>query len=132
MSFQFDHFIHVVNSPEKAIEQFTRVGLHAVNGGRHENHGTYNALSYFNSLSYVELLGIFDRTLVEKASEQKHSLRDTIVRNEYQEGTTRIAFRTENIERVAKALKEGGLEVLGRLNLIEKVLIGGLVIGKFY
>jgi len=130
MSFQFDHFIHVVNSPEKAIEQFTSVGLHAVSGGRHENHGTYNALTYFNSLSYVELLGIFDRSLVEKASEQKHSLRDTIVRNDYKEGTTRIAFRTKNIVGVAKTFKEAGLEVFGPIDFSRKRPDGGLVTWK--
>lgn len=126
MSFQFDHFIHFVNSPKKAIEKFDSLGLHAVEGGRHESHGTYNSLCYFG-LSYIELLGIFNQKLVEAASEQDHSLRATLVKNKFKEGTTRIALRTEQIKDDAERFKKLGLEVVGPVDFSRTRPDGSLV-----
>src|SRR5690625_1728231 len=130
MSFQFDHFIHVVDRPESVIEQYHKFGLHAVEGGRHEQHGTYNALCYVNKLSYIELLGIFDRSLVEQVSEQDHLLRATIVNNNYRSGTTRIALRTKAIDQDAKKFKQLGLEVYGPIAYSRKRPDGSLVTWK--
>lgn len=110
--FQFDHFIHFVNSPEKAKEALQEIGLHAVNGGRHEHHGTYNTLSYYG-LSYIELIGVFDKSLVEDQAEYDHSLRATIVASDYKEGGARIALRSKDLEADAERFKKLGLEVVG-------------------
>jgi len=110
--FQFDHFIHHVESPEKAKEALQSLGLHAVEGGRHEHHGTYNSLSYFG-LSYIELIGVFDRSLVEDQAEFDHSLRATIVQSNYKEGGARIALRSKDLQKDAERFKKLGLEVVG-------------------
>ena len=66
MSLQFDHFVHLTPDPTEAAKDFQKIGLHAVQGGKHEKLGTYNTLSYFD-LSYVDLIGIFDEALVKEA-----------------------------------------------------------------
>lgn len=110
--FKFDHFIHFVESPEKAIEALNALGLHAVEGGRHEHHGTYNALSYYG-LSYIELIGVFDKSLVEDKAEYDYSLRATIVASDYQQGGARIALRSTDLEKDAERFRSLGLDVVG-------------------
>ncbi|MEK4423890.1 VOC family protein [Solibacillus sp. FSL K6-1523] len=112
MSLQFDHFVHLTADPKKAIETFQAIGLHAVEGGKHENLGTYNALSYFG-LSYVELIGIFDEALVKTAANIKYSLRDTFIENQLQQGPQRIALRSNNLTALAEHFRSLGLEVNG-------------------
>lgn len=112
MALQFDHFVHLTPDPTKAAEAFQKLGLHAVQGGRHENLGTYNTLSYFD-LSYVELIGIFDEALVKEAGSVKYSLRDTFIENNLQSGPQRIALRSDNLQELAEHFKAQGLEVNG-------------------
>ena len=111
--FQFDHLVHFVNSPLKAIEDFNHIGLHAVEGGRHEGLGTYNALSYFNNLSYIELIGVYDEELAVSSSDLKYSLRETLKNDQYVEGLSRVAFRTNDLETTSKIFRQRGLEVYG-------------------
>lgn len=112
MSLQFDHFVHLTPEPNKAAEAFQAIGLHAVEGGQHKHLGTYNALSYFG-LSYVELIGIFDEALVNKAASIKYSLRDTFIENQLQHGPQRIALRSNNLTALAEHFRSLGLEVNG-------------------
>lgn len=112
MALQFDHFVHLTPDPTKAAEAFQQLGLHAVQGGKHEKLGTYNTLSYFD-LSYVELIGIFDEALVSEAASIKYSLRDTFVENHLQAGPQRIALRSENLQELAERFRAAGLEVHG-------------------
>lgn len=125
MTFQFDHFIHFVNSPEKAIDVYEELGLHAVEGGRHENHGTFNGLSYFG-LSYVELIGVFDKEILTSVAEP-HSLRATIVANDLSEGGMRIALRSKDLHTDAERFKKLGLEVIGPTDLSRRRPDGSLV-----
>lgn len=129
MTFQFDHFVHLTNSPEKAAEAFQALGLNAVEGGRHENLGTFNTLSYFG-LSYIELIGIFDEKLLKEASSVKYSLRDTFVENNLQEGPQRIALRANNLEEVAEHFRRLGFVVNGPSNFSRKRPDGTLVTWK--
>lgn len=125
MTFQFDHFIHFVNSPEKARERYGGLNLHAVEGGRHENHGTFNALSYFG-LSYVELIGVFDKSVLTGVAEP-HSLRATIVANNFGDGGARIALRSKDLLAEAERFKKLGLEVVGPTDLSRRRPDGSLV-----
>lgn len=129
MKLQFDHFVHLTPDPIEAAEQFRKLGLHAVEGGKHENLGTYNTLSYFD-LSYVELIGIFDQQLVTKAGSVKYSLRDTFVENNLQPGPQRIALRSNNLQQLAEHFKEQGLEVNGPTDFSRKRPDGTLVTWK--
>ena len=112
MTLKFDHFVHLTPDPTKAAEAFQQLGLHAVQGGKHEQLGTYNTLSYFD-LSYVELIGIFDEKLVKEAGSIKYSLRDTFVENDLQAGPQRIALRSTNLQELADRFRAQGLEVHG-------------------
>lgn len=112
MALQFDHFVHLTPDPTEAAKDFQKIGLHAVQGGKHEKLGTYNTLSYFD-LSYVELIGIFDEALVKEASSVKYSLRDTFIENNLEFGPQRIALRSDNLQELAEHFKAQGLEVNG-------------------
>lgn len=127
--FKFDHFVHVVDRPETAKEVVQSLGLHAVDGGKHEKHGTYNALSYFG-LSYIELIGIFDKQLLEKNADDHHSLRATMVRSNYQIGGARIALRSRDLNKDAERFKKLGLEVIGPTPLSRKRPDGSVVSWK--
>ncbi|EIJ78482.1 hypothetical protein PB1_13029 [Bacillus methanolicus PB1] len=91
MSFAFDHLVHFVEEPEEAIAILKENGIYAVEGGVHENCGTYNALSYFD-LSYIEFLSTYDRKLVEQTEHPKHSLMETVVNDRFTEGFSRVAI----------------------------------------
>lgn len=128
MAFEFDHLVHFVGSPEEAKESLKQHGLHVVNGGRHEHGGTYNTLSYFD-LSYVELIGVVNRSLAEKSAE-KYSLRDTFKKDNYTIGLSRIALRSLNLEVEAERFKSLGLEVFGPFPLSRKRPDGSVVSWK--
>ncbi|MDM8102196.1 MULTISPECIES: VOC family protein [Oceanobacillus] len=125
MHFQFDHLVHFVDSPEEAKEALKKLGLHAVDGGKHDNGGTYNALSHFD-LSYIELIGVFDKQLADQPAE-KYSLRDTFQKDDYASGLSRIALRSRNLEEEAKRFKSLGLEVIGPVPLGRKRPDGSMI-----
>ncbi len=129
MSLQFDHFVHLTPVPEEAAKAFQSIGLHAVEGGKHERLGTYNALSYFG-LSYVEIIGVFDEALVKTASNIKYSLRDTFIENQLQPGPQRIALRSNNLTALAEYFLSLGLEVNGPSNHSRRRTDGSLVTWK--
>ncbi|PWA10668.1 hypothetical protein DCC39_10900 [Pueribacillus theae] len=116
MGFKFDHLVHFVEKPKKVIKELEKRGIHAVEGGKHQNHGTYNALCYFD-LSYIEFLGTYDRELIKQTKHPRHSMRETIVKNKFKEGFVRFAVRTTDIEGVAARFREKGLTVNGPVPL---------------
>ncbi|NEU30338.1 VOC family protein [bacterium LRH843] len=119
MTFTFDHLVHFVDEPREAIELIKEKGIHAVEGGAHVKHGTYNTLTYFD-LSYIEFLGTSDRKLVEETEHPKHSLVETVVNDGFSEGFSRFAARTSDIEGVAKHFREKGLTVNGPVPFTRK------------
>lgn len=129
MGFRFDHVVHLVNSPLMAIEELQKLGLYAVEGGRHEDYGTYNSLSYFD-LSYVELIGVFNQQLVESLDGIEYSFRETFKNDNYVEGMARIALRSKNLEADAKRFRSLGLEVYGPSRLSRKRPDGSLISWK--
>ena len=130
MSLKFDHFVHLTPDPTAALEAFGENGLHAVQGGRHEDLGTYNTLSYFEQLSYVELIGVFDEALARAAGAVKYSLRDTFVQNDYVDGPQRIAVRSSNLQALADRFETLGYEVNGPIDFSRKRPDGSLVTWK--
>ncbi|MGM0923371.1 MAG: VOC family protein [Bacillota bacterium] len=126
MGFKFDHLVHFVNSPSDAIKEYNTLGLHATEGGKHENFGTFNSLSYFD-LSYIELISVFNQQLVESGSKTKYSLRETIQNDNYAEGLSRIALRSDNLEADAERFKKLGLEVFGSSAMCRRRPDGSLV-----
>lgn len=126
MGFKFDHLVHFVKCPSDAIKEYDTLGLHATEGGKHENFGTFNSSSYFD-LSYIELISVFNQQLVESASKTKYSLRETIQNDNYAEGLSRIALRSNNLEADAERFKKLGLEVFGPSAMCRRRPDGSLV-----
>ncbi|MFK2825776.1 VOC family protein [Bacillus sp. B190/17] len=112
MNFTFDHLVHFVEKPDEAMAILKEKGIYAVEGGRHENRGTYNGLSYFD-LSYIELLSTYDRELVKKTKHPQHSFLATVVNDQFVEGFSRIAVRTTDIEGAAQHFRDKGWIVNG-------------------
>jgi catechol 2,3-dioxygenase-like lactoylglutathione lyase family enzyme len=113
MRLAFDHLVHVVHDPKLAVSIMQKHGFHAVEGGRHEQWGTYNALCYFD-LSYIEFLGIENISLASRLTDN-----DLVVQAVHGlavgEGLIGIAFRTNDIEQVAEYVKSKGHKVRGPL-----------------
>lgn len=113
MKFSFDHLVWFTHKPENAIQPLSEIGIHVVQGGRHETWGTYNTLSYFG-LSYIEFLGIERLEIAEQHVENK--LITHIVQQlgkENREGPAKIAIRTDRIDELAKKLKQDDYTVYG-------------------
>lgn len=110
--FEFDHVVHFLNQPEAFIHELSKQNIHAVEGGRHEGRGTYNALSYFD-LSYIEYLGAYDQELVRQSNPAHHSMIETIIDQDFEESLVRFAVRTDDIQKAAAHFKEAGLTVTG-------------------
>lgn len=107
-----DHVVHFVEKPELLVPATRQIGLHTVNGGKHEMWGTYNSLCYFG-LSYVEFIGIFDEDLFEISAKEPYTLHETYQKRTRQNGALRIAMRTTTIEKDAEAIRVMGYEING-------------------
>ncbi len=60
-----DHLVIAVADPDGAAAELeASLGLRATGGGRHERLGTFNRLVWLGD-SYLELIGVWDRTLAE-------------------------------------------------------------------
>jgi hypothetical protein len=60
-----DHLVLAVADPDEAAAALERdLGLEASGGGRHDALGTFNRLVWLGD-SYLELIGVFDRSLAE-------------------------------------------------------------------
>lgn len=61
MERKIDHLVYAVRNLEEAVELFgTRLGIHPVVGGYHQNFGTKNALIRLDDGIYFEILAIDD------------------------------------------------------------------------
>lgn len=118
MKFKFDHLVHFTDSPEEAGDTLKSLGLHVVEGGKHEDGGTYNNLNYYG-LSYIELIGIFDKKAADAPAE-KYSLRDTFQKDNYSNGFSKFALRLECLDKAAEYFKSLGFEVNGPVPLSRK------------
>ena len=107
MGFELDHLVHHVEKPEEAMKVFNKLGLHTVEGGRHENWGTYNALAYFG-LSYIELIGVFDEHLVSQAAQVDYSLHHSYRKRGSQSGLSRVVLRSTDLKKEATRLRALG------------------------
>jgi len=113
MKLAFDHLVWFTKRPEEVIVPLNQKGIYAVNGGRHENWGTYNSLIYFG-LSYIEFLGIENMSIAQQ--EKENRLVTHIVEQlpkENGNGPARIAIRTHQMKELEAKLKEEGLTVYG-------------------
>jgi hypothetical protein len=111
MNLQFDHLVHFLNRPPaEAVSLMNGCGFHAVAGGRHENWGTWNSLSYFD-LSYVEFLAVEHSDAAGRSDNPL--IRQLLADLPKGEGLGQFALRTRQIVQWAKTFRERGLRVTG-------------------
>lgn len=58
-----DHALIAVDDLEAAMGTYQRLGFQVVRGGQHPRHGTHNALVPLSDGFYLELMGVWDRSL---------------------------------------------------------------------
>lgn len=112
MLVKFDHLVHFTNRPEEARNDFQAIGFKTIQGGNHPNWGTYNCLSYFPDLRYIEWIGIKD---LEVAKTSDNILIQQIVHDSLTkgEGFSQLAFRTNDIIALQGSLNEKGFQTIG-------------------
>ena len=112
---RFDHLVIAVSDLDRAIASYRSLGFDVSPGGRHQHHGTHNALIRFAGLDYVELLGIYD---LEKAAESAFSGRTlaTFLRDR-EGGLVGHCYATDDIEREVRRAREAGIEMVGPLEM---------------
>ncbi len=108
---RFDHLVIAVSDLGRAVTSYRALGFDVVPGGRHEHHGTHNALIRFGGLDYIELLGVYD---AEKAAGSAFSGRRLaeFVRGR-EGGLVGHCFATDDIEHEVRRAGEAGIEMVG-------------------
>lgn len=107
---RWDHTVHYVNDLTASIAAFTENGLIARSGGSHTEWGTYNALSYFG-LSYIEFLAIEHPQQLASSSIVNHVCQDALTLLPKQQILSRVALRTNNIDRIYASLANKNLQL---------------------
>ena len=99
-----DHLVIACADPDAAAADLEReVGLRAGGGGRHEALGTFNRLVWLGD-TYLELIGVFDRSLAEGSWVGVPALRALDAGG----GLAAWAAATDDIEGDVARLNEGG------------------------
>lgn len=89
---KFDHIVHYVHQPEQVFKALEPYGISAIQGGRHEQIGTYNALSYFD-LSYIEWIGVYDHSLLPLGDRtSRYGLIETLPKMDSRKGLAESHF----------------------------------------
>lgn len=93
-----DHIVIAAKDPAQAAHDFEqRYDVTTVQGGKHDNWGTYNYLAYFENECYIEWIGIFDESIAEKSANQLIQQLVEAFRKSI-EGVIQFALRTENMD----------------------------------
>ncbi|MGF2614599.1 VOC family protein [Rossellomorea vietnamensis] len=107
----FDHLVHFSSNPTSAKTTILQHGIQAIEGGKHENWGTYNTLAYFG-LGYIEWLGIQDSSVSIQVDDNP-LIQQLVAELPLGDHSGRIALRTNNMDQLAAELKEKGLKLHG-------------------
>lgn len=103
-----DHLVIAVRDPDAAAEALERdTGLAPTGGGRHEVMGTFNRLAFLGD-TYLELIGIFDRRLIESSVTFAVGNAALAVLDEGREGLATYALATDDVAGDASGLRAGG------------------------
>lgn len=106
MKIQFDHVVHAVHNLHALQSQIGQIGLTPSIGGRHEQWGTANSLSYFD-LTYIEWLTV-DAPQIAAGLRDNALVVQTVRTLARHEGFVAIALRTDSLADLqAKFVAEG-------------------------
>lgn len=108
-----DHLIITAKDPEKAAKEFgAKHDIKVVEGGKHDNWGTYNYVSYFANDSYIEWIGMFDKELAA-VSDNPLIIQTYNALSKGEEGFIQFAVRTENMEAYIEHFRQSGVSYKG-------------------
>jgi hypothetical protein len=103
-----DHLVIAVRDPDAAAAEMGRdAGLAFAGGGRHEAMGTFNRLAFLGD-TYLELIGVFDRGLVESSMTFAVGWASMAALDKGREGLATYALATDDVVGDAARLRAGG------------------------
>ena len=103
-----DHLVIAVRDPDGAAAQLERdAGLAFTGGGRHEAMGTFNRLAFLGD-TYLELIGVFDRGLVQSSVTFPVGRAALAVLDDGREGMATFALATDDVAGDAARLRGRG------------------------
>jgi len=103
-----DHLVIAVRDVEAAASALeATVGLASTGGGRHEAMGTYNRLAFLGD-TYVELIGVFDRSLVVSSTTFAVGNAALACLEAGREGLATFALATDAVDADVAALRAAG------------------------
>jgi hypothetical protein len=106
-----DHLVIAVRDPDAAAAVLERdAGLAFTGGGRHEAMGTFNRLAFLGD-TYLELIAVFDRALVESSATFAVGRASMAVLDEDREGLATWALATDDVAGDAMCLRAGGSSI---------------------
>ena len=108
---RFDHLVIAVSDLDRAVDSYRSLGFGVSPGGRHERHGTHNALIRFGGPDYVELLGVYDAGQARESAFSGRSLAAYVADRDG--GLAGHCYATDDIERVVARAGEAGIEMVG-------------------
>jgi catechol 2,3-dioxygenase-like lactoylglutathione lyase family enzyme len=93
-----DHLVIAVRDPDAAAGTMEAdLGLAVTGGGRHELGGTFNRLAFLGD-TYLELIGLFDASLVRAAAASPVGRAAAAVLDEGREGLATYALASDDID----------------------------------
>lgn len=124
MLLRLDHLVLAVPDPEVAAAELEQaVGLTSTGGGRHPLWGTYNRLAWLGD-TYVELIGVFDRTLAPTGAVSSAAL---AALDAGHAGLVSYALATDNLDDDLASLRAAG-SALGEVEARSRTRLDGAVI----
>lgn len=108
-----DHIVIASRNPEQEAQAYVeKHGIIALEGGRHEEWGTYNYLAYFQNKSYIEWIGVFDEELARKSDNPL--IRQTVnFLDEEKSGIINYALRTSKLDEYIAYFEANNIEYAG-------------------
>src|SRR5687767_349983 len=103
MSYSLDHLVILVYDLERAQADYTSLGFTVVEGGRHADGLTHNALVAFEDGTYLELIAFLEEPPDEHPFYRAHG----------EEGLVTFALLPREMERDVKEARKRGLELQG-------------------
>ena len=102
-----DHALIAVDDLDSATATYERLGFQVIRGGRHPQHGTHNALVPLSDGFYLELMGVWDRSL---ASHYPHTNR--VVRAlDADHRLALFALDSDDLDADVEAIRQRGLAI---------------------
>ncbi len=106
-----DHLVIAVADPDAAAEELTdALGLAWTGGGRHEAMGTFNRVAFLGD-SYLELIGVFDRSLIAENPQFAVGGAALAVLEAHRAGLATYALATDDVVADVAQLRAAGSRI---------------------